>query len=179
GIILVIIALIIVGLILRKRVYDVVDRQESWKLDIMDRDIAVQLGQIKKLNLSGETQEKFESWKERWETIVTKESSDIEEVLFDAEEAADRYRFSSAKKLLYKSEQMLHSIEKDIENILHELNDLLDSEKTSRQEIETLEPNINSCVKIFHRTAINMVRLKSILIQKLIGWKKACLTIMI
>jgi len=147
GIILVIIALIIVGLILRKRVYDVVDRQESWKLDIMDRDIAVQLGQIKKLNLSGETQEKFESWKERWETIVTKESSDIEEVLFDAEEAADRYRFSSAKKLLYKSEQMLHSIEKDIENILHELNDLLDSEKTSRQEIETLEPNIKSLRK--------------------------------
>src|SRR5699024_12490636 len=87
GIILVIIAIIIVGLIERKRVYDVVERQESWKLDIMDRDIAVQLGQIKELNLSGETQEKFESWKERWETIVTKESSDIEEVLFDAEEA--------------------------------------------------------------------------------------------
>src|SRR5699024_9902224 len=49
--------------------------------------------------------------------------------------------------LLYKSEQMLHSIEKDIENILHELNDLLDSEKTSRQEIETLEPNIKSLRK--------------------------------
>src|SRR5699024_7782025 len=117
------------------------------KLDIMDRDIAVQLGQIKKLNLSGETQEKFESWKERWETIVTKESSDIEEVLFDAEEAADRYRFFSAKKLLYKSEQMLQSIEKDIENILHKLKELVDAEKKSRQEIETLETNIKSMRK--------------------------------
>src|SRR5690625_4226709 len=109
GIILVIIALIIVGLIFRKRVYDVVDRQESWKLDILDRDIASQLARIKKLNLSGETQVKFESWKERWEFIVTKELSDIEMVLFDAEEAADRYRFSKANKSLRKSEQNLKS----------------------------------------------------------------------
>lgn len=147
GIILVIIALIIVGLIFRKRVYDVVDRQESWKLDILDRDIAVQLARIKKLNLSGETQVKFESWKERWEFIVTKELSDIETILFEAEEAADRYRFSTANKSLRKSEQILKSIENDIETILEELDNLLESEKTSRTEVEALQPTIKDLRK--------------------------------
>src|SRR5699024_5406273 len=99
GIILLIIALIIVGLILRKRVYDEVDQQENWKMDILDRDVAAELSKIKKLNLSGETQEKFESWKERWEIIITKELSNVEDMLVKAEEFADRYRFSNAKKL--------------------------------------------------------------------------------
>src|SRR5699024_7530502 len=71
GCILVIIASIIVALIMRKRIYDQVDRNEEWKLDILNRDIASQLSRIKRLNLSGETQEKFETWKERWEQIVS------------------------------------------------------------------------------------------------------------
>ncbi|WP_100012133.1 septation ring formation regulator EzrA [Lentibacillus sediminis] len=142
GIILVIIVLIIVGLILRKRVYDSVDKYEAWKMDIMDRNIASQLSRIKSLNLSGETQQKFEAWKERWETIVTKELPDIEEHLFDAEEAADRYRFPKAKKTLAETDSILRSIEKRIEEMLQEVDDLMDSEKTSRKEIEALEPSI-------------------------------------
>lgn len=152
GIVLVIIALIIVGLILRKKIYDVVDQYESWKMDIMNRNIASQLGRIKNLNLSGETQEKFESWKEHWEYIVTKQLPDIEEYLFDAEEAADHYRIPTAKKTLRKVEQTLQSIEKDIEKMLLELDELIKSEETSRKEIEELEPQIKTLRKKLSQT---------------------------
>jgi len=148
GIILVIITLIIVGLIMRKRVYDEVDRQESWKMDIMDRNIASELSRIKKLNLSGETQEKFESWKQRWEYIVERELTDVEEHLFDAEEAADRYRFPSAKKAIRKTEEDLQSIENDIKEILIELDELIDSEENSRQKVEEIHPNLKALKKI-------------------------------
>ncbi|MUK86834.1 septation ring formation regulator EzrA [Ornithinibacillus sp. L9] len=147
GFVLVVITLIIAGLILRKRVYDEVDRQESWKMDIMNRNITSELSRIKNLNLSGETQERFESWKERWESILTKELPDIEEYLFDAEESADRYRFSSAKKTLRKADQILQSIEKDIEKILLELEELMESEESSRKEIEHIQPLIKSMRK--------------------------------
>lgn len=147
GSILVIITLIIVGLILRKRVYDVVDRFEAWKMDIMNRNIASQLGRIKSLNLSGETKVKFETWKERWEYIVTKELPDIEEYLFDAEEAADRYRFSGAKKTLRQVEQTLQSIEKNIKKMLEELDELMESEQSSRKEIEQIQPDIKAIRK--------------------------------
>ncbi|MBR7795845.1 MULTISPECIES: septation ring formation regulator EzrA [Virgibacillus] len=147
GIILIVIALIITGLILRKRVYDVVDRYEAWKMDIMGRNIASELSRIKILNLSGETQDKFEAWKDQWEYIVTKELTDIEEHLFDAEEAADRYRFSKAKKILAKVDQILQSVEKDIEKILMEVEELLESEESSRKEIEHVEPTVKALRK--------------------------------
>lgn len=142
GIILAIIVLIIIGLILRKRIYDSVDRLEAWKLDIMARNVAAELSKIKNLNLSGETQVKFEAWKERWDYIVSKELADIEEHLLEAEDAADHFRISKAKKVLKETEEILHSIEGSIETILNELNDLLESEKTSRLEVELVEPAI-------------------------------------
>lgn len=144
GIILAIITLIIIGLLMRKRIYDEVDRLESWKMDIMDRNVAAEISRIKKLNLSGETQEKFESWKERWEYIVEKRLTDIEDHLFDAEESADRYRFKTAKKSLQKTDESLHSIEREIEKILQELNELMDSERTSRQKAEDIQPRLRA-----------------------------------
>ncbi|MUV39310.1 Septation ring formation regulator EzrA [Lentibacillus sp. JNUCC-1] len=142
GIILLIIALIIFGLIMRKRIYDTVDRLEAWKLEMMNRNIAYELGQIKRLNLSGDTQERFESWKTRWESIVTSDLPNVEEYLFDAEEAADKFRFPTAKKNLRKIEQTLETAENDIEKILTELDELLETEKVSREDIEQLEPDI-------------------------------------
>lgn len=140
GIILVIIVLIIVGLVFRKRAYDIVDRLESWKLDIMDRNVAARLGGVKRLNLTGETQEKFETWKERWETILTKELPDIEEYLLDAEQAVDRYQFRKGKKTLTEAEQKLNAIENDIKKILREVDELLESEETGRKDIEEIHP---------------------------------------
>src|SRR5699024_9103999 len=147
GIILGIIVLIIIGLFMRKRIYDEVDRQENWKVDIMDRNVATEISRIKKLNLSGETQEKFESWKQRWEYIVEKKLTDVEEYLFDAEESADRYRFPSAKKAIQKTDNALQSIEKEIKEILSELNELMDSEETSRKKIEEIGPSIKALKK--------------------------------
>ncbi|MFG6148260.1 septation ring formation regulator EzrA [Halobacillus sp. B23F22_1] len=142
GGILILIALIIVGLIWRKKVYDEVDRLEGWKMDIMHRNVSDELSRVKALNLSGETQERFESWRDRWDQILTKELPDLEEDLFDAEEAADRYRLTKVKKVLNDTEQKLHRIEEDIANMLKELEMLLDSEKSSRMEIEAIEPEL-------------------------------------
>lgn len=144
AIVLIIIALFIFGSIWRKRIYDAVDQLESWKIDIMDRDVAVQLSQIKTLNLLGETLEKFEGWKTRWEDIIATELLEVEEMLFDAEEAADRYRFSKAKKVLHETEQKLNLIEADIEKILTELSELMESEEVSREGIEYVEPTLKN-----------------------------------
>lgn len=147
GIILVVIVLIIIGLILRKKVYDSVDELESWKLDVMNRNIGTELSRIKSLNLSGETQKKFETWKGQWENIAATDLSHVEEYLFDAEEAADRYRFPSAKKALQQGKKVLHRIEKDLESMLEELDALLKSEQSSRQSVEEITPVVKSLQK--------------------------------
>lgn len=140
GIILAIIVLIIVGLILRKRLYDSVDYYESWKIDIMNRNVASELAKVKELNLHGDTKEKFETWKDTWEDILNNKLADVEEYLYDTEHAADRYRFGTAKKLMKKMEEILVESEKQIESILTELNELLETEEENRKEIEKLTP---------------------------------------
>lgn len=149
GIILVIITLFIIILILRKRVYDHVDRLELWKMDVMNRNTAAELARVKGLNLTGETQVQFESWKEHWESIVTKELPDVEEFLFEAEDAADRFKFPTANKILKEIEHVLETIENDIEQMINDLHNLLETEEASRKEIENLLPKIASLKSYF------------------------------
>lgn len=147
GTALLIITIIIVGLILRKKIYDDVDKKEMWKMDIMNRDTAAQLSRVKNLILMGETQQKFNTWKDRWDRIVTKVLPEVEEYLFDAEDAADRYRFSSAKKILSEIDQTLHNVEIEIEEILAELHQLLETEEKNREEMEQLLPEVKDIQK--------------------------------
>lgn len=140
GIILVIIVLLIIGLIFRKKIYDMVDQVETKKLTITERDVASELGKIKVLNLSGETQKSFEKWKENWDQIVTVKLANVEECLIGAEEHADKFRFRKAKNKLQEAENLLEAINQEIDSILSELNELLESEKTSRIEVEKMEP---------------------------------------
>ncbi|RWZ59763.1 septation ring formation regulator EzrA [Halobacillus fulvus] len=147
GGILLLIVLFIVGLIWRKKVYDEVDRLEGWKMDIMNRRVTDELSKVKSLNLSGETQEKFEAWRGRWDQILTKDLPGLEEDLFDAEDAADKYKLKRVKKVLAETENKLSSIEDTIESMYKELDNLLDSEKNSREEVEAIQPELKELSK--------------------------------
>ncbi|WP_080874949.1 septation ring formation regulator EzrA [Oceanobacillus timonensis] len=142
GIILAVIVCLTVALIIRKRVYDQVDYLENWKLDITDRDVAKQIAQIKALNLSGETLEKFETWKEEWEKIITNSLPDVEKYLMRAEEAADRFLVPKAKKILKEAENHLEKNEEEIKEIMEELEELLRAEEAGRGGAEELKPRM-------------------------------------
>ncbi|MBT2600803.1 MULTISPECIES: septation ring formation regulator EzrA [unclassified Oceanobacillus] len=167
SVILAIIVILTVGLILRKRIYDKVDHQEKWKMDIMARDVAQQISKIKSLNLSGETQEKFELWKGRWEHIITKELPDIEDHLFDAEDAADKFRMRRANNILSEGDQKLQNIEVQIEEILEELDELLSSEKTSREEVAQIVPTIKLLRKSLSQSRYQYGKAEKIFDKKL------------
>src|SRR5690625_3654945 len=147
GVILVIIVLIIIALLFRKRLYDQLDYYEGWKIDIMGRNVAAKLTRIKSLNIAGETKERLEGWKKEWDNILMKDLADVEEVLFDSEQATDRFRIPTARKHLGKLENMLVGIEQKIERIDSETEQLLKTEKKNRQEIEQLKPRLEELRK--------------------------------
>jgi len=138
--VLIIIIVITIGLLMRKRIYDKIDLYEEWKLDITNRKVAEELSKVKALNLEGETKEQFERWKNNWDDILTKDLAKVEELLLQAEQAADKYRFSQANAQFDEMENILVEDEKKIESILVELNDLLTIEASTREEAERLEP---------------------------------------
>lgn len=63
---------------------------------------------------------------------------------FDAEEGADRYRFTKAKQHLQQVEVTLSRIEDKIEGMFRELDELLASEEEARKQAEALQPALQA-----------------------------------
>ncbi|CAM5374315.1 septation ring formation regulator EzrA [Bacillus safensis FO-36b] [Bacillus safensis subsp. safensis] len=63
----------------------------------------------------------------------------VEELLYDAEEYSDKYRFSKAKQVLTHIEDLLSAADSNIEDILKEIADLVTSEEQNRKDIEKVK----------------------------------------
>lgn len=138
GIIVVASSVTIFGFYSRKKIYKDVDRLEAWKIDMMNRPVTDEIAKVKELNMTGQTEELFERWRKQWDEIVTVGLPDVEELLFDAEDLADKYRFGKAKRVLAQIEAILNDAESNIAIILDELKDLVGSEEKNRVEVDEL-----------------------------------------
>lgn len=146
GIILILIVFLI-GFISRKKYYAEIDRYEAWKIDIMNKPVSDELSRVKQLNMTGQTEELFDGWRQGWDEIVAVQLPDVEELLFDAEEYTDKFRFNKTKEVLSRIDQVLTDIEKKIEQILSELNELVGSEEKNREEILALQEEFRNSKK--------------------------------
>ncbi|MED1122474.1 septation ring formation regulator EzrA [Bacillus atrophaeus] len=136
GLLIILLVLFAAGYFFRKKIYTEIDRLESWKIEILNRSIVEEMSKIKHLKMTGQTEEFFEKWREEWDEIVTAHMPKVEELLYDAEELADKYRFKRANQVLVHIDDLLTAAESNIEAILREISDLVTSEEKSRQEIE-------------------------------------------
>lgn len=141
GFIIAVLAFFLIGYFFKKKRYGDIDQLEEWKLNIMNRPVLEELTKVKQLNMTGETEVLFEKWRNEWDEIVTVELPDVEELLFDAEEYIDKYRFNRSKEVQNEITGRLEQIDADIERIIGELNDLVGSEEKNRLEIEEEKEN--------------------------------------
>ncbi|WP_017756127.1 septation ring formation regulator EzrA [Calidifontibacillus oryziterrae] len=137
--IIILLAIIIYGFVMRKKIYNEVDKLEHWKINIMNRPVTDEIAKVKQLNMTGQTEEKFEVWRTAWDEIITNELPAIEELLFDAEEAADRYMFKKANGINNSIRIKLQEIDEKIAGILADLQELVGSEERNKIEIEELK----------------------------------------
>jgi len=146
GIILILIVFLI-GFISRKKYYAEIDRYEAWKIDIMNKPVSDELSKVKQLNMTGQTEELFDGWRQGWDEIVAVQLPDVEELLFDAEEYTDKFRFAKTKETLSRIDKVLTETEQKIEQILTELNELIGSEEKNREEIQSLQEEYRNSKK--------------------------------
>ena len=147
GIIVLILIFIIWGYFFKKKYFKEIDRLEAWKMDIMHRPVLEELSKVKQLNMTGETEEMFENWREEWDVIITDRMPEVEELLFDAEEYVDKYRFRRSKDVQERIKVKLNEIEEMISKILLELNELVGSEEKNRVEIEEIKESYRQSKK--------------------------------
>jgi septation ring formation regulator len=142
--IVLIILILTIGIIssfYRKRLYKEVDRLEAWKIKLMNRPIVNEITKLKELSASKQTEMAVEQWKSQWDHIVNKMFPEAEELLFDIEEAIDRYQFRKAKQLIKDNSQKLASIEESMNAILNEITALINSgeqNEVEEEEVSTL-----------------------------------------
>ncbi|KMK77837.1 septation ring formation regulator EzrA [Alkalihalobacillus pseudalcaliphilus] len=135
SLIAILVSAFLVGMFFRKRIHQEVDRLEDWKNKILNRSIPEEIGRVKNLHMSGETEEKFELWRNEWDDIVGVILPDIEEELFNIEEFASKYRFKRAKELINHIEQRLKGIDDQLQSMLADVNHFVESEEKNRKEI--------------------------------------------
>lgn len=136
-----------VGYIMRKKYYKEIDQLETRKLELMHRPVVDELAKVKRLNMTGQTEELFERWRQSWDDLVAVQLPNIDEMLFDGEEYTDKYRFKRAKETFKKIDSSLTTIESQIEKILAELAELIGSEEKNRTDIEELAEKYRNAKK--------------------------------
>ncbi|RLQ97925.1 septation ring formation regulator EzrA [Falsibacillus albus] len=139
GALILLVILFFYGYFTKKNHFKEIDRLEEWKIDIMNRPILEEMSKVKQLNMTGQTEEMFERWRQSWDEIVAIQLPDVEELLFDAEEYADKYRFKKSKEVQNQIDSSLKSTEEQIDTILAELKELVGSEEKNRTEITELQ----------------------------------------
>jgi len=139
GFVILILAFFLIGYFFKKKRYTDIDHLEEWKMQIMNRPVLEELLKVKQLNMTGETEKLFEKWRNEWDEIVAIQMPDVEELLFDAEECIDKFRFKQSSEIQKEIKDKLSKIEISIKKILDELNELVGSEEKNRLEIEELK----------------------------------------
>ncbi|PMC37026.1 septation ring formation regulator EzrA [Bacillus sp. UMB0899] len=139
GLVLLICILSGAGYMFRRKIYKEVDRLEARKIEVMNRSIIDELSKVKELKMTGQAEELFEQWRSEWDEILTSQLPKIEELLFDAEEFADKYRFNKSQNVLQHIDQLLTTVNENIDKIIEEINELVTSEEKNTVEGEEIK----------------------------------------
>ena len=139
GAIIVLMVILLITFFNRKKYHNEVDKLEEWKLELMNRPVSTELAKVKRLNMTGQTEEMFERWRATWDQILTEQIPEIDNHLFESEEWIDQFRFGKAKEVNHKIEVQLADAERKIDEILKELNELMGSEEKNREESEEVK----------------------------------------
>lgn len=134
---------------MRRKIYNEVDRLGLWKIELLNRPVSEEIAKVKSLQMVGETERRFEHWRDDWEHILAVELPDLEEMLIDAEEASDKYRFRKAKQILTSVDKELLEIEERIDKITKEVDEWVRSGEESQTYIVILQAEYNDLKHTF------------------------------
>lgn len=137
-VICIVIALMIVALTIRNRLYKRLDELEAWRMQLMNKPVTDELSKLKGLNMTGQTEELFEKWRTDWDELVTTVLPKVTDSVYDIDEAINKYHFMNAKATIADLESKLREAEENIDTILSEVSELIGSEEQNNLDIEQL-----------------------------------------
>ncbi|WP_416827720.1 septation ring formation regulator EzrA [Ectobacillus polymachus] len=132
----IVIALLMIQLLIKNRLYKEIDQLQLWKNEIKNKPVADELKRVKDLNLTGQTEELFEKWRNEWDEMITNIIPQAEKELQDAEAGTSQFSFRKVRYSIHQAGVFLAEAEKRIEDVLTELQELMESYEKNNTEIE-------------------------------------------
>lgn len=156
--IIILIVLVTIAFLFRRKHIREIGRLEHEKLQIQNKPIFEEMMKVKQLNMTGETEEKFERWRTGWTEVIDVHMPKIDSLLFDAEDMIDRFRFKKATASEKEIQEKIRHCDKRKNDILAELNELIGSEEKNRIEMEKLREQYRLARKtiLAHQHAFGM-----------------------
>jgi septation ring formation regulator len=147
AIIVLIALLVVVGFSFRRKHNAEIERLEHEKHQIQNKPILEEMTKVKQLNMNGQTEEMFESWRNSWTEVMDIHMPKIDALLFDAEETIDKFSFRRATAIEKDISQLIKDCDDQMSQILIELESLIGSEEKNRIEIDQLKEQYRSARK--------------------------------
>src|SRR5699024_7369882 len=105
--IIVLIAGYFIGNHLKKKHYETIDKIDKEKNTLFSRSIAQKFYEADKISLAGQSRTTYENLSSEWHEIETVKFPELENCLFEAEHATDRFLFSKATIQEEKAHQLI------------------------------------------------------------------------
>ncbi|WP_019413905.1 septation ring formation regulator EzrA [Paenisporosarcina sp. TG20] len=145
--IIVLIVLLVLGYMVRRKHTNEIERLENEKHQIQNKPILEEMTKVKQLNMNGQTEEMFESWRNSWTQVMDVHMPKIDSLLFDAEDCIDKFRFKQAKAIEQEIQIRIKETDEQMSLILVELDRLIGSEEKNRIEMDQLKEQYRAARK--------------------------------
>lgn len=123
----------------RNRYYSQIDELDQQKNKVLDDAPYAELQEIGKLNITGQSSEARKKLEDQWRNIESVKYPKLENHLFEAEQAADRYRLNESKKNQEAAEAAIEDIKEDMSSLHKSLQELIEREQANLEKIDEIK----------------------------------------
>lgn len=123
----------------RHRFYKQIDDLDEQKNNVLEEAPYDELKEVAELNITGQSSDLREKLEDQWRNIESVKYPKLENYLYEAEQATDRYRLNESKKQQDAAEEAIAEIKNDMVSLQEALKKLIEQEQANLDKIDDIK----------------------------------------
>lgn len=130
---------ILITYLVRNNYYKQIDALDRQKSEVLQQAPYDELKEVAELNITGQSYEVRKKLEDQWRNIESVKYPQLENYLFDAEQATDRYHLIDSKKNQEAAAQSIKDMNKEISELQTSLTELIEREQANLEMIDEIK----------------------------------------
>src|SRR5699024_3331816 len=124
---------------MRNKYYSQINELDQEKNKVLKQAPYTELKEVAELNITGQSYELRKNLEKKWHDIESVKYPKLENYLFDAEQATDRYRLPESKKSQDAAKEAIGEINTEISDLKEALTELIEREQANLEKIDLIK----------------------------------------